>query len=210
MYYLEAVQQYNGCPVDFITDLGTENGLAAAIHTYFRNDLNSHRYVSSPCNQRIEGWWSFLRKDQASWWINFFKDLVDEGSLDLTDPLHTECLWLCFAAILQENLNEIKENWNSHYIRKSRYDTLQGRPDSLYYLPELHNGQCNLHLPVAEEEKLYATEHIVGDYSEENDFQRYFTYVMESCSLEKPSHWRQALHLYHVLIRYARHGENVV
>ena len=24
MYYLEAVQQYNGCPVDFITNLGTE------------------------------------------------------------------------------------------------------------------------------------------------------------------------------------------
>ena len=102
MYYLEAVQQYNGCPIDFITDLGTENGLAAAIHTYFRNDPNSHWYVSSPCNQRIEGWWSFLRKDQASWWINFFKDLVD-ATLDLTDLLHTECLWFCFAAILQEN-----------------------------------------------------------------------------------------------------------
>ena len=97
-----------------------------------------------------------------------------------------------------------------HITSVNQDDTLQGRPDSLYYLPELHNGQCNLHLPVPEEEKLYATEHIVGDYSEENDFQRYFTYVMESCSLEKPSHWRQALHLYHVLIRYARHGENVV
>ena len=52
MYYLEAVQQYNGCPIDFITDLGTENGLAAAIHTFSRNDPNSHRYVSSTCNHR--------------------------------------------------------------------------------------------------------------------------------------------------------------
>ena len=110
MYYLEAVQQYNGCPIGFITDLGTENGVAAAIHTFFRNDPNSHsRYVSSPCNQRIERWWSFLRKDQASWWINFFRDLVDEGTLNLTDPLHTECLWFGFAATLQENLNQMKE-----------------------------------------------------------------------------------------------------
>jgi hypothetical protein len=210
MYYLEAVQQYNGCPIDFITDLGTENGLAAAIHTFFRNDPNSHRYVSSPCNQRIEGWWSFLRKDQTSWWMNFFKDLVDVGTLDLTLSLHAECLWFCFAALLQENLNEVKENWNSHYIRKSRYDTLQGRPDSLYYLPELHNGRSNLHLPVPEEEKLYAREHIISDYTGQNDFQRYFTYIVESNSLEKPSHWRDALELYHVLINCANNGEIVV
>jgi hypothetical protein len=210
MYYLEAVQQYNGCPIDFITDLGTENGLAVAIHIFFRNDPNSHRYVSSPCNQRIEGWWSFLRKDQTSWWMNFFKDLVDAGTLDLTLSLHTECLWFCFAALLQENLNEVKENWNSHYIRKSRYDTLQGRPDSLYYLPELHNGRSNLHLPVPEEEKLYAREHIISDYTGQNDFQRYFTYIVESNSLEKPSHWRDALELYHVLINCANNGEIVV
>ena len=210
MYYLEAVQQYNGCPLDFITDLGTENGLAAAIHTFFRNDPNSHRYVSSPSNQRIEGWWSFLRKDQTSWWMNFFKNLVDEGIVDLTLPLHTECLWFCFAALLQENLNEVKENWNSHYIRKSRYDTLQGRPDSLYYLPELHNGQSNLHLPVPDEEKSYAREHIISDHSGQNDFQRYFTYIMESSLLEKPSHWRDALQLYHVLINCAVNGEIAV
>jgi hypothetical protein len=35
MYYLEAVQQYSGCPIGFITGLGTENGVAAAIHTFF-------------------------------------------------------------------------------------------------------------------------------------------------------------------------------
>ena len=209
MYYLEAVEQY-GCPIDFITDLGTENGLAAAIHTFFRNDTNSHRYVSSPSNQRIEGWWSFLRKDQTSWWMNLFKDLVDEGTVDLTIPLHTECLWFCFAALLQENLDEVKENWNSHYIRKSRYYTLQGRPDSLYYLPELHDGQSNLHLSVPEEEKLYAREHIISDHTEQNDFQRYFTYVLESRLLEKPLHWRDALELYHVLINCANDGEIVV
>ena len=87
---------------------------------------------------------------------------------------------------------------------------MQGRPDSLYYLPELHNGQSNLHLPVPKEEKSYAREHIISDHSGQNDFQRYFTYIMESSLLEKPSHWRDALQLYHVLINCAVNGEIAV
>ena len=185
-YYLEAVEQFNGCPADFITDLGTENGLAAAIHSFFRNDPSSHKYVSSPRNQGIEGWWSFLRKDHANWWINFFKDLAEEGTVDITIPLHVECLWFSFADLLQKNLNEVKELWNSHYIRKSRYDTLQGRPDSLYYFPELQNGESNLLLPVLESERLYAREHIICEHDAPNNYQRYFMYVMENCSLQKP------------------------
>ena len=97
MYYLEAAQQYNGCPIDFITDLGTENGLAAAIHTFFRIDPNSHS------NQRIEGWWSFLRKDQTSWWMNFFKDLVDVGHpRPHTLPPYRVSLVLFCSAITRE------------------------------------------------------------------------------------------------------------
>jgi hypothetical protein len=31
--------------------------------------------------QQIEGWWSYLRKSWSNWWINFFKDLIDQGEL---------------------------------------------------------------------------------------------------------------------------------
>lgn len=30
-YYLDAIEEYGGCPVDLVTDLGTENGIMAAI-----------------------------------------------------------------------------------------------------------------------------------------------------------------------------------
>ena len=42
-YYLEAVEQKGECPQKLITDLGTENGLMASIHSFFffRDDLNS-------------------------------------------------------------------------------------------------------------------------------------------------------------------------
>ncbi len=33
-YYLEAVASSNGCPIDLVTDLGTENGLMAGIHSF--------------------------------------------------------------------------------------------------------------------------------------------------------------------------------
>ena len=47
-FYLDAVEKFGGCPVDLVTDLGTENGTIAAIQAFFRDDPNSH--------QRIEAW----------------------------------------------------------------------------------------------------------------------------------------------------------
>lgn len=34
-YYLSCVKEMNGCPVELVTDLGTENGLAASIQAFF-------------------------------------------------------------------------------------------------------------------------------------------------------------------------------
>ena len=137
-YFLDAVQEYGGCPVDLVTDLGTENGIMAAIQSFFRDDPDSHRYVPSPRNQRIEAWWGFFKKSNATWWINLFKDMVEGRVVDLTSELEMECLWFCFSRLLQKMLDEVKEHWNTHRIRRSRHDTVSGRPDSLFYLPELH------------------------------------------------------------------------
>lgn len=139
-YYLDAVEEFGGCPVDLVTDLGTENGTMAATQAFFRDDPNSHRYVPSPRNQRIEAWWSQLRKSCSTWWINFFKDLVEQRTVDLTSEMEVECLWFSFSGLLQKVLDEMKEHWNTHQIRGSRHDTISGRPDSLYYLPELRGA----------------------------------------------------------------------
>ena len=100
----------------------------AGIHSFrlpfFRDDPDSHRYVPSPRYQRIEGWWSFSNKNWASWWVSFFKDMADAGDLNLADPLMKECLRFSFAKVLQIGLDEAKNNWNIHYIRKSRFETV--------------------------------------------------------------------------------------
>eukprot|EP00794_Sanderia_malayensis_P011647 gene11647-12845_t len=181
---------HGGCPVDLVTDLGTENGIIAGMHAFFRNNPDRHHYVPSPRNQRIESWWAFFRRSHTSWWINYFKDLVTED-VDMTRELHVECLWFCYATLLQRCLNQVKEHSNSHYIRRSRYDTVKGRPDSLYYLPDINGGPENLIMPVAEQEYLYAKNHVIRP-EENNEYQQYFEYVVEMCNLRKPDDWRDA------------------
>ena len=43
--------------------------------------------------------------------------MVDGGSFDLSDKLHCECLWFCFSKRIQNELDQVREHWNSHYIR---------------------------------------------------------------------------------------------
>ena len=198
-YFLDAVDELGGCPADLVTNLGTENGLMAVAQAFFRDDENSHRYVPSPRNQRIESWWAQYSKSSASWWINFFKDLVDEQMLDTTSELDMECLWFWFSGVLQKELDEIKEHWNTHYIRKSRHIAVCGRPDSLYFLPEMHGGTCNLSLPVPKCEMDYLHSHVV-EINNENECEEYCHYVSQACNLPQPENWREALQQYHTII----------
>ena len=55
---------------------------------------------------------------------NFFKDLLETGERNTSDDLQKDCLWLCFAELLQEDLNAVIEHWNTHPIRKSRMTLL--------------------------------------------------------------------------------------
>ena len=55
--------------------------------------------------------------------------------------LHTECLWFCFHGLLQEDLDYSRVHWSTHKIRPSRYGTVPGVPDVLYFLPENFGAQ---------------------------------------------------------------------
>ena len=106
-YFLKCVKGGHGCPVRVYTDRGTENGVLAAMQCYLRakgvdeySGWKAHKYVKSTSNQRIEGYWSHFRRQRSSWWIDFFNDLHESDILDLTNEIHTEALWFCFADIL--------------------------------------------------------------------------------------------------------------
>ena len=122
MYYVEAVKDLGGCPVEVVPDLGTENGLLASIQSYFPQDCDAQRYIPSPHNQRIAGWWSFY-SNTRSWGRTFFQDWQAEGKIDMTSEMNKECLWYCFSGMLKADCNVVKEHWNTRYIRQLRHNT---------------------------------------------------------------------------------------
>jgi hypothetical protein len=151
-FYLDYVSVVGGCPVKVRTDCGTENGVMAAMQCTFLGDINAHKYGSSPANQRIEAWWSHLRKNRSSWWIDFFRNLVQQNIFNPGNELHMACLWCCFSHLLQCELDQVKEHWNTHLIRHSRFGTVSGTPNELYHLPELHGGEEGLLRPVSDDQ----------------------------------------------------------
>ena len=92
--YLDCVKEMEGCPIKLITDLGTENVLAAPMQTFFRQDIDGHQYVPSPRNQRIESGWSFFIKTRGNWWRHFFLRLETERVIEMTSAIDKECLWV--------------------------------------------------------------------------------------------------------------------
>ena len=205
MYYLETVKELGGCPVEVVTDLGTENSLLASIQSYFRQNPDAHRYVPSPRNQRIESWWSFYSKNRSSWWRNFFQDLEADGKIDMTSEMNKECLWYCFSGVLQADCDAVKDRWNTHYIRRSRHNTVRGRPDSLFFLPEYHGAVNNLLTRVAPNELECVSQQTIAEQFC-NEYQEYFDYVSQGLNIAAPTTWKEAFQQYEQLTHIAENG----
>ena len=126
-YYVDTMKELGVCPKLLQTDCGTENVLMAAIQSRLHASVHAHRYSSSVANIRIENWWSHNRKGYTGWLINFFKDMVATGEFNLGNTLHMELAWYTFSPLLQYELDQVKLQWNTHYIRRTRHNTIPGR-----------------------------------------------------------------------------------
>ena len=67
----------------------------------------SFLFAKSIANQRVEAWWSYLRKVFLQRWINYFKDLIYDVLFDPSNEVDQECLRFSFYGILKYELNEI-------------------------------------------------------------------------------------------------------
>ena len=165
-YFMDCVKQLGGAPRTIRGDRGTENVNIAAMQSFLRRNgtdsmagQKSFLYGRSVSNQRIEAWWSFLRYNDTDWWINFFKDLRDVGLYCDDNPLHVECLRFRFIPLLQKELNRVAQHWNLHKIRPSlNQESPPGRPDVLYFLPELNGVNSYLKSVDDDDELLVAEE----------------------------------------------------
>lgn len=148
-FYLDCVRQLGATARIIRGDRGTENVNVAAIQRFFRrsseDDFSGEKsfiYGKSTSNQRIEAWWGRLRQGCADWWIEYFKNLRDSGFYNDDNVIHRECLKFCFMDLMQEELHRVVLEWNIHRIRPStNLESPSGKPDILYFLPELKGAQ---------------------------------------------------------------------
>ena len=62
--------------------------------------------------------------------------MTQEIEYSSEDHLQKSCAWYCFGDLIQTELDYFREQWNSHYICRSRDIEVYGRPDSIYYFPK--------------------------------------------------------------------------
>lgn len=204
-YFLDCVKELGGVPRIIRGDQGTENVNVAAMQRFFRCDAQddfagqkSFLYGRSVSNQRIEAWWGFLRHSETDWWINFFKDLKDQGLYNDCDPIQVECLLFCFMPLLEDELIRVVQEWNLHKIRPSSNESSPpGRPETLYFLPEVTGTSSYLNdvpatdIDVAEDVCCESPDTNVAD-----TFAELAQIIMDEKGLEMPSNPQSALDLY--------------
>ncbi|KAK2548520.1 hypothetical protein P5673_031305 [Acropora cervicornis] len=204
-YFLACVKELVGVPRIIRGDQGTQNVNVAAIQRFFPYDdqddfagEKSFLYGRSVSNQRIEAWLGFLRRSDTEWWINFFQDLKDQGLYNETDLFQVECLLFCFMPVLQDELRRVVQEWNLHKIRPSSNESSPpGRPETLYFLPELTGTSSYLNnikaidIDVAEDVCCESPDTDVPD-----TFAELAQIIMDEKGLEMPSSPQSALNLY--------------
>ena len=88
--------------------------------------------------------------------------MVDDNEISLGNDIHMELLWFVFSSLLQTDLDKVRVEWNTHYIRLTRHETVPGRTDELFFLPkdsDLQNkaniSQCTMLKKHTQEKKTY-------------------------------------------------------
>lgn len=143
--FVKAVKRLKLVPTTVRMDRGTENFYLADLQSLFRSAHNDSRksiavlFGSSNHNQRIERFWSTLRKGLLQIYMDLFNDLEAAGLLDLSCTKEAECLVFCFWSVFKSELQQFIHYWNSHRIRNMTAASLpSGVPNFLFSMPEFY------------------------------------------------------------------------
>lgn len=134
-YYLICIKKYKQVPQLLRMDGGTENIYCRDMQFFFTNSEDSFLNAASTRNQRIEAYWSRLKKFKLSWWIEFFSDMVSHHIYKPSNEFHQEALLFAFLPVIQLELNESLKVWNARNIRQSS-SAPGGVPNILFHISE--------------------------------------------------------------------------
>ncbi len=196
-YFLTSVSQSGICPRKSRTDAGTENVVIATLHSVLTNNEKAHVYGTSPSNQRIESFWNCFRRLRVQSWISFFENLESNGDFNCSNIQQIECLRYCFMEVLQNDLNEFVQFWNTHRIRRSKGAVCPpGIPDSLYHNPPPGFVECGL--TISTDSIVTQWAHLTDNQRKCHDaeFEAYLDYLCGHHNLTQPTNWQTAADLF--------------
>lgn len=105
--FLTSLEELGSGPRTVRTDMGTENLHIEYIQKFLQSrnvedqvGLPPFIYGTSQHNQRIESWWSILRKEHAQFWMNLFESLKDEDKFNGTF-VDKSLIQFCFLNLIQ-------------------------------------------------------------------------------------------------------------
>ncbi|KAK5648007.1 hypothetical protein RI129_002899 [Pyrocoelia pectoralis] len=128
-YYVDSIKILGGVPETIRSDMGTENKSVEKLHVALLEILQPD--LGKP---------AFLMQNMQ-YWMNLFETLKTAG-LFSGSFLDKALIQFCFLEIIQNELDEIALEWNTHKIQKSRNArSPSGRPIIMYQMPELYNSK---------------------------------------------------------------------
>ena len=110
-----------------------------------------------------------------------------------------------FADVLLDDLDKVKDFWNSHRIRKSKHATVPGVPDMKYIPPE-EFGRIDCLFPFSG--KIREMGDKLQELGAEDDIEpireEYFQSVIERNGLSHPTSVLEAGNLFQKLVQFAK------
>ncbi|MED6285477.1 hypothetical protein CHARACLAT_029707, partial [Characodon lateralis] len=86
-------------------------------------------------------WWSYFWKQRSRFWMDLFNDLR-ERHLFNGSRQHMSLVRYCFLGVLQKELDEYKQLWNTHTICPVRQSKCpSSKPEAMYHLPHRFKGR---------------------------------------------------------------------
>jgi hypothetical protein len=200
-YFALTVKKLGGLPSTIRADKGTENVNVERLQVVLRSSNidesarlgTTFLYGKSTHNQRIEAWWSKFRMYGMESWMQHLQSLSDNGIIDTSKALDVQCIRFCYTNLLREELQNIAKLWNTHYVRCSQtHNTQGGRPDVLFYMPELYGKQD--YLKDCDESDLTTLEELLAyDVPDcEEPYFELFTILMAESSKSSPQNLSDA------------------
>ena len=150
-----------------------------------------------------------MRRSVTNWWINFFKDLRDDGTFNDANTIQCECLKYCFTALIRQELQTFVNEWNLHKIAKSRNsECANGKPDNLSYMPRMHGAEC-YGQPVSREDVDYCLDNYTVDPPDHGCSTEFLELVhWLKPNVQLPHSHEEALQLYTELCELVRQYED--